>query len=146
MSSTSAEDSLVFIDTNVLVYAHDASGGQRASRAREIVEQSWETGGACVSVQVLQEFFVTVTRKVPRPLTPRRASRIVENLTGWRVHAPQPEDVLAAIDIHVRSRIPLWDALIVRSALQLGCREILSEDLNPGPVHPGIRVRNPFTP
>ena len=140
----SAEDQPVFIDTNVLVYAHDASGGAKAQRAREVVERLWETGGGCVSVQVLQEFFATVTRKVPHPLTARRASRIIEDLAGWRVHAPQARDVLAAIEIHVHNRISFWDALIVRSALQLGCSEILSEDLNPGPLAAGVSVRNPF--
>ena len=69
---------------------------------------------------------------------------VVADMATWRVHSPRPEDVLAAIEIHLRRRISLWDALVVQSALQLGCREIVSEDLNPGLVHPGIRVRNPF--
>ena len=60
------------------------------------------------------------------------------------MHAPGPSDVLEAIEVHLQSRISLWDALIMRSALQLGCREILSEDLAPGEVNPGVRVRNPF--
>jgi predicted nucleic acid-binding protein len=135
---------LVFVDTNILVYAHDSSGGAKADRARRVLEGLWETASGCVSVQVLQEFFVTVTRKVPHPLTASRASAIVENLTGWRVHSPKAEDVLAAIEIHTRRRISFWDALIVRSAVQLGCRQILSEDLSPGPVQAGLSVRNPL--
>jgi len=135
---------LVFVDTNVLVYAHDASGGVKTERARTVVERLWESGLGCVSVQVLQEFFVTVTRKVPHPLTARRASGIIENLTGWRVHSPKPEDVLAAIEIHTQRRISFWDALIVRSAVQLGCKEILSEDLNPGSLQHGLSIRNPL--
>lgn len=140
----SAEAAPVFIDTNVLVYAYDASAGAKAARARELIRELWESGGACLSIQVLQEFFVTITRKVPAPLEPRKAAQIVEDLTRWRVHSPEPHDVLEAIDVHLQSRISLWDALIVRSALQLGCREILSEDLSPGEVHPGVKVRNPF--
>jgi predicted nucleic acid-binding protein len=139
-----AERPAIFVDTNVLVYAHDSSGGTRASVAKDVLAGLWSKGGGCLSIQVLQEFFVTITRKVPHPLTARRAVRIVADMAMWRVHSPRAEDVLAAIDIQLRSRISLWDALIVQSALQLGCREILSEDLNPGPVHPGIRVRNPF--
>jgi len=139
-----AEASRVFLDTNVLVYAYDASAGEKASRAGALVNELWESGGACLSVQVLQEFFVTITRKVPRPLEPRRAAQVVEDLARWRVHAPGSGDVLEAIEIHLTRRISLWDALIVRSALQLGCREILSEALSPGAVHPGVRVRNPF--
>lgn len=140
----SDEASRVFVDTNVLVYAYDASAGEKAARAAALVLELWENGGACLSVQVLQEFFVTITRKVPRPLEPRRAAQVVEDLARWRVHAPGPGDVLEAIEVHLQSRISLWDALIVRSALQLGCREILSEDLAPGEVHPGVKVRNPF--
>ena len=140
----SAEPAPPFVDTNVLVYAYDASAGTKATLARNLLRELWESGGACLSIQVLQEFFVTITRKVPKPLERRRAARIVEDLTRWRVHSPQSIDVLEAIEVHLRSRISLWDAMIVRSALQLGCREILSEDLSPGPVHRGVTVRNPF--
>lgn len=140
----SGDADLVFVDTNILVYAHDASGGVKADRARQVLEALWESTSGCVSVQVLQEFFVTVTRKVPHPLAAGRASAIIEDLAGWRVHSPKPEDVLAAIEIHTRRRISFWDALIVRSAIQLGCRQILSEDLNPGPVLPGLSIRNPL--
>lgn len=140
----SAEAAPVFIDTNVLVYAYDASAGAKAARAAALIRELWESGGACLSIQVLQEFFVTITRKVPAPLEPRKAAQIVEDLTRWRVHSPESDDVLEAIDVHLQSRISFWDALIIRSARQLGCREILSEDLSPGEVHPGVKVRNPF--
>lgn len=138
------DEHLVFVDTNILVYAHDSSGGVKTERARGIIEELWDSGEGCLSIQVLQEFFVTVTRKVPHPLPARRAAKIVEDLAGWRVHSPGPEDVLASIEIHLKRRISLWDALIIRSAVQLGCREILSEDLNPGPLQPGLSLRNPL--
>ena len=133
-----------FVDSNVVVYAHDSSAGAKAERARSLIQELWSSGRGCLSVQVLQEFFVTVTRKVPQPLESGRAGQVVADLARWRVHAPQPEDVLEAIEIHRRRRISLWDALIVQSALQLGCAVVWSEDLSPGRVHPGVLVKNPF--
>jgi predicted nucleic acid-binding protein len=98
----------------------------------------------CLSVQVLKEFFVTVTRKVPHPLDGRAAARIVESLAGWRVHAPGAQDVLAAIEIHLGARLSLWDAMVVHSAHQMRCRVLWSEDLSHGWAHQGVRVQNPF--
>ena len=68
-----------FVDTNVLVYAHDVTAGDKHSRARALVEELWDTREGCLSVQVLQEFFVTTTRKIPsrsRPRKPRGSSAI----------------------------------------------------------------------
>ncbi len=138
------EPELEFVDSNVLVYAHDVSSAAKADRAQALLHELWTNGRGCLSIQVLQEFFVTVTRKVPRPLDASRAAQIVGDLARWRVHSPRPEDVLEAIEIHRRSRLAFWDALIVRSALQLGCGVVWSEDLHPGRVHPGVVVRNPF--
>ncbi len=139
------EQQLEFVDTNVLVYAHDASSEAKAEGAQKLIAELWESGRGCLSIQVLQEFFVTVTRKVPRPLDSGRAAQIVTDLARWRVHCPRPDDVMEAIEIHRRSRLAFWDALIVRSALQLGCGIVWSEDLHPGRVHPGVTVRNPFS-
>jgi predicted nucleic acid-binding protein len=133
-----------FVDSNVVVYAYDASAAGKNERARTLLADLWETGNGCLSVQVLLEFFVSITRKVPQPLDARRAARVVEDLAQWRVHAPQPDDVVSAIEIHQRASIAIWDALIVQSALQLGCEVIWSEDLNPGQVYRGVIVRNPF--
>jgi predicted nucleic acid-binding protein len=140
----SAEPGRQFVDSNVLVYAHDASAHEKQHRARALIEALWAGGNGCLSVQVLQEFFVTVTRKVPRPLDSRQAARVVEALSRWRVHAPQPDDVLAAISLHERRRISFWDALVVHSALRLECHVLWSEDLAPGRVEPGLVVKNPF--
>jgi predicted nucleic acid-binding protein len=140
----SVEDELEFVDSNVIVYAHDASSAAKSERAATLLHDLWTSGRGCLSIQVLQEFFVTVTRKVPRPLDATRAAQIVADLARWRVHSPRPEDVLEAIEIHRRSRLAFWDALIVRSALQLGCSVVWSEDLHAGRVHPGVTVRNPF--
>jgi len=97
-----------------------------------------------VSVQVLQEFFVTTTRKLRRPLTPDAAAEYVDDFSRWTLHSPDREDLLAAIAIARRHRLSLWDAMIVRSASRLGCRVLWTEDLKDGAVLEGVRVRNPF--
>ena len=99
-------DDRQFVDTNVLVYAHDVTAGDKHSRARALVAELWDTREGCLSVQVLQEFFVTVTRKIPRPLEASATAQIIDDLAHWHVHAPAAGDVLAAIDIHQRTERP----------------------------------------
>ena len=133
-----------FVDTNVLVYAHDVTAGDKHSRARALVEELWNAREGCLSVQVLQEFFVTTTRKIPKPLDAPAAARIIGDLAYWHVHAPAANDVLAAIEIHQRTGASFWDAMILRSTKELGCGTLYSEDLNPGQAYEGVRVSNPF--
>jgi predicted nucleic acid-binding protein len=137
-------DDRQFVDTDVLVYAYDVTAGDKHSRARALVEELWETRQGCLSVQVLQEFFVTTTRKIPKPLEVPAAARIIDDLAHWHVHAPGAADVLAAIDIHQRTGASFWHAMILRSAKELDCQTLHSEDLNPGQDYDGIQVRNPF--
>jgi predicted nucleic acid-binding protein len=140
----SAEASVQFVDTNILVYAYDRSAGKKHERGRELLKTLWESGLGGLSIQVLQEFFVTITRKVSYPLPANEAMQIVSDLGAWRVHSPGVEDVCSAISIHERNQISFWDAMIIRSALQLGCTTIYSEDLSHRKVYEGIRVINPF--
>ncbi len=133
-----------FVDTNVLVYAHDVTAADKHDRARALLEELWDTREGCLSVQVLQEFFVTTTRKIPKPLDASAAAQIIDDLGRWHVHAPTTSDVLAAIDIHRRTGASFWDAMILRSAHELGCPTLYSEDLNAEQAYAGVRVRNPF--
>jgi predicted nucleic acid-binding protein len=133
-----------FVDTNVLVYAHDVTAGDKHSRARSLLEELWATRQGCVSVQVLQEFFVTTIRKIPKPLEAQAAAQIIDDLAHWHVHAPAAADVLAAIEIHQRSGTSFWNAMIIRSAKELRCQTLHSEDLNPGQAFEGVQVLNPF--
>jgi predicted nucleic acid-binding protein len=133
-----------FVDTNVLVYAHDVTAGDRHVKARSLIEELWRSRDGCLSVQVLQEFFVTTTRKIPKPLEIPAAARIVGDLARWHVHAPVADDVVAAIDLHRQTHVSFWDAMILRSAKQLGCQIVQSEDLNPGQDYEGVQVRSPF--
>jgi len=133
-----------FVDTNILVYAHDTSAGLKRERARALLEDLWETRDGCLSVQILQEFFVNVTRKIPKPLDPAAAREVIADLSRWHVHVPAADDVLGAIGLHQRIGISFWDAMLVRSAIEVGCGLIYSEDLSHGQSYDGACVENPF--
>jgi predicted nucleic acid-binding protein len=135
---------LQFVDTNVLIFAHDLSAGEKHVRAQDLIRELWQSGEGCLSVQVLQEFYVNVTQKVARPLAPEEAGQIVADLAAWQAHRPVVEDVLDAIRLQERYRISFWDAMIVASATQMDCQTIWSEDLNPGQVYGQVTVLNPF--
>jgi predicted nucleic acid-binding protein len=133
-----------FVDTNLFVYARDASAGRKGEVARELIAGLWESREGCTSVQVLQELFVNLTRKVPKPLSAREAAAVVEDLSAWTVHSPGPRDVLSAIELHERAGVSFWDAMILTSARSLGCRLLYSGDLNVGQSYDGVLVINPF--
>jgi predicted nucleic acid-binding protein len=137
---------LEFVDTNVLVYAHDKSAGRRHDVAKKLVRRLWESGRGGPSVQVLQEFYVTVTKKTRRPLDPEEARQVLHDLALWRTFTPEAADVLGAIDLARKHDVSFWDAMILRSAGQLGCDIVWSEDLNPEQTYDGVRVVKPFRP
>lgn len=143
-SFMSAEDRRAFVDTNVLVYAHDAGAGQKLERARDLLRGLWSARSGCLSIQVLQEFFVTVTRRLPTTLDSPTAAAAVEDYARWTLHEPRSVDVLAAIELHEQAQIAFWDAMIVRSAAALGCGVLYSEDLNAGQRYDGVLVVDPF--
>jgi predicted nucleic acid-binding protein len=134
----------VFVDTNVLIYAHDLDAGPKHERAVSVISDLWEKESGIVSVQVLQEFYVNVTRKIPKPLTPASARGIIRNYLAWQVELNDAPTVLLASEIEERYKLSFWDALIVSSASRAGATRILSEDLNHGQIIEGIRIENPF--
>jgi len=140
----SEDESPVFVDTNVLVYAFDQSAGEKHQRAHSLLDQLWSDMRGCVSIQVLQEFYVAITQKVQRPLAQEVAADIVRDLSYWRLHTPVAEDVLGAIDLQRRHKTSFWDAMILWSAQQLGCSTVLSEDLSEGQDYDGVQLVNPF--
>jgi predicted nucleic acid-binding protein len=121
-----------FVDTNVLIYAHDRSAGTKHLQARQLLQELWDTHQGCLSIQVMQEFYVNVTRKVARPLAPAMAARILTDLAVWHIHRPDVEDILNAIEVQERYQLSFWDSMVVVSAQQLGCQVLWSEDLNAG--------------
>ncbi len=137
-------DTLQFVDTNVLIYAHDSSAGVKHERAKTLLTELWQNRTGCVSIQVLQEFYVNVTQKVAKPLTPEVAAQIISDLSVWQVHQPGVDDVLDAIQLQSRYQLSFWDAMILSSAMALDCEMVWSEDLNPGQRYETVTVHNPF--
>jgi predicted nucleic acid-binding protein len=144
MSSTSAEPTREFVDANILVYALDPSAASKHNIAKDLVRRLWASEAGCLSVQVLQEFFVTVTRKVARPLPIEEAEDRVREFAAWHVFTPVTDDVLAAIALHKKSKLSFWDAMIVHAAAESGCSVCWTEDLNVGQRLRGVLIQNPF--
>lgn len=144
MSFMNDELSYQFVDTNVLVYAYDSSNAQKQQQAKALLRQLWQEQTGCISIQVLQEFYVTITRKLVNPLAPTEAAQIISDLSLWRIHQPQVEDILSAVQIQQRHQLSFWDSMIVRSANQLGCKVIWTEDLNSGQMMEGCEIQTPF--
>ena len=140
----SADPQREFVDANVLVYAFDSSAGHKRQVARQLLERLWETSTGCLSIQVLQEFFVTVTRKVAKPLPVEDATARVREFTTWSVFTPTAADVMAAIGLHTQVRIGFWDAMLVLAAAESGCDVLWTEDLTNGQLVRGVRIRDPF--
>jgi predicted nucleic acid-binding protein len=140
----SVDSGPIFLDTNILLYAHDLSAGSKHEISKHLVEELWQTGVGCVSLQVLQEFYVNVTRKIPRPLEHNLARQLVADISQWRLHVPDVDDVLQAIDLQNSYQLSFWDAMVLHSAARLGCNKLYSEDLSHGQIYGDVRVINPF--
>lgn len=132
----------LFLDTNVLVYAHDADAGSKAERARELIVRALGDRTGVVSSQVLGEYFVVATRKLG--VAADVAHRQVELLSHLDVVAIGHDDVLEAIKLHRLRGLHYWDALILRSAVKAGCGQLMTEDLQAGSSVEGVLVVNPF--
>ena len=132
-----------FVDTNVLIYAHDVDAKEKHSVAKNVLYELWTNRTGFLSTQVLQEFYVNVTRKLSKPLPKRSARAVVDKYALWCVEAT-PAEIALAFRIEDEARIGFWDALICAAALKTGAERILSEDLNAGQKIAGIRVVNPF--
>ncbi len=133
-----------FVDTNVLVYAHDLKAGARHDAARTRVEQLWETRSGVVSTQVLQELYAVVTRKTAIPITVSAARQLVKDYLAWECVVNDADAIVAAFDFESRYRISFWDALIVNAANAAGADVLLTEDLSPGQRYGDVVVENPF--
>jgi len=133
-----------FVDTNVLVYAHDASDPVKQALARAAIEQLWADGTGILSTQVLQEFYVVVTGRQRIRMPSSQAREILALYGAWRVVQVDLVTILAASELHETHSISFWDALIVQSARMSGAARILTEDVSHGTPVAGIRIENPF--
>jgi predicted nucleic acid-binding protein len=133
---------LAFFDTNILVYTDDALSPEKHTRAIELFTDHRQRGAAVISLQVLQEYYATVTRKLG--FDAGLAQRKVEVLAQGNVVRLEARDVIAAIELHRLTRISFWDAMIVQAARLAGTSVLYTEDLQHGAVLGGVPVVNPF--
>jgi predicted nucleic acid-binding protein len=134
----------VFVDSNVLIYAHDIDAGVKQERAAERLRELWDNALGRLSTQILQEFYVNVTQKIKRPLAPSVAREVIRSYALWVDSAITPSTVVRASEISEAWKLAFWDSMILAVAEQDGAEQLLSEDLNHGQVIVGIRVVNPF--
>lgn len=135
---------MIFLDTNILVYAYDNDEKVKHQRAKDILLDCWDRQVGALSTQVLQEFYVTVTAKLPKKLPIQEARAIVEEFLSWSVQQIAPQDIIAASELQGRYRYSFWDSLIITSAHKSGADTLYSEDLQDGQQIDGLSIVNPF--
>jgi predicted nucleic acid-binding protein len=133
----------VFLDTNVLIYAHDVDAKAKHEMAKTVLRKLWADRTGVLSIQVLQQFYVNATRKIATPLSKGDARLVVNAYSIWCTETT-PSEIASAFRIEDEARIGFWDALIIASALKSGAAQILSEDLNAQQTIAGVRIENPF--
>jgi predicted nucleic acid-binding protein len=133
-----------FVDTNILMYAHDTSAGAKHERAKALVEELWRHRTGVVSTQVLQELSVNLRRKAARPLDVKATREIVADYLAWQVIVNGGESILEALDLEARFQISFWDALVLHAAQASGAEVLYSEDLSDGQTYGSVRVINPL--
>ena len=133
-----------FVDSSILIYAHDPAAGSRHAQAADKLKDLWRTRTGCLSTQVLQEFYVTVTRKIPTPVSAGVAREAVRHYAAWVRNPLTPATVIRASELSEAWQLSFWDALILAAAEQDDATELITEDLNHGQVIAGIRIVNPF--
>jgi predicted nucleic acid-binding protein len=134
-----------FVDTNILVYAHDSSSGVKHARALALIERLWTSGGGVLSTQVLQELCVNLRKKVARPFSNDETQQLIEDYLSWEVAVNTPNSILEAMAIETRHKISFWDALILQAAISSGAAILYSQDFSDGQAYGQIRVVNPLT-
>jgi len=133
-----------FVDTNILVYAEDRDAKGKHEVARDLMVDLWNGRDGVLSVQVLQEFYVTVTRKLKKPFEAARALDIVREYLSWPVIENTGKLLVEAVELQQRAQLSFWDAMVVRAAMNAGCERLYTEDLNAGQRFGSVLIVNPF--
>lgn len=133
-----------FVDTNVIVYAYDKDAGEKHRIAADIMKALWRSGLGTISTQILQEFFVTLTRKISVPLDISVVRETIRRLSKWDVLLIDVDTIIRATELQERYKYSFWDSLIIASAITCGAKTILSEDLSDGQRIEGLTIKNPF--
>ena len=134
----------VFVDTNILVYCFDNADPGKKKKAVDLMLELWTNGRGVLSLQVLKEFFVTVTRKLTPGMKYNDAHRAVKDFLSWEIAQEDAKSLLLAIDIFHRHRFSFWDANVIASATLSNCKVCLSEDMNDGQIYESVKIINPF--
>lgn len=134
----------VLVDTNVLVYARDASEPEKQPRAKEWMDALWQQRSGRLSAQILTEFYVVTTQKLSPGLSPAAARLDVRDLMSWRPLAIDGSLIDAAWSVQDRHAVSFWDSLVVAAAHRLSCDHLLTEDLQDGHAFGRTKVVNPF--
>ena len=137
-------DEITFVDTNVLIYAHDSSDPGKQAVAQEILKRLWTDGTGTLSTQVLQELYVVATSRQKLAMSPQEARDLVETYSAWPIIVVEPALILTASRLVEQHQLSFWDALIVEAARVAGAETLLTEDLQHGREFDGVRVANPF--
>jgi len=132
-----------FIDTNILIYAHDGGAGGKHTQSVDLLARLFEEQNGALSVQVLAEFYAVAIRKLG--MKADEAEAVVSDLGSWTIHRPGHADLMRASRIHIRHKVAWWDSQILNSALELGCRVLWSEDFTDGQRFGALTVRSPFS-
>jgi predicted nucleic acid-binding protein len=135
---------LAFVDTNILLYAHDRQAGDKQIRAAALLTSLWENQTGILSSQILQEFFVNVVRKIKPPLAIPRAREIIRNYSTWVLYDTGPGDIVRASEIMELAGFSFWDSLVIAAAEKSGAELLYSEDLQHGQRIAGLLIQNPF--
>jgi len=133
-----------FVDSNLLIYAHDIDAGPKQRVAAEKIAELWNTGSGLLSTQVLQEFYVNVTQKIKTPISRSAAREVVRDYTPWVRSPITPATIVRASEIGEVWRLSFWDSMILAAAEHGGADRLLTEDLKHGETICGIRIENPF--
>ena len=135
---------VVFVDTNILVYAHDRDAGSKREMAAQALNRLWDERLGRLSAQVLQEFYVTVTKKQSTSSARASAREVVSMYAPWVQHPTTPDTILRATELAELAQVSFWNALILASAEQSGAAHLYSEDLNSGQTIAGVKIINPL--
>jgi predicted nucleic acid-binding protein len=138
------DDALSFVDSNVLVYAHDRSETRRQPVAQALLDALWRDRSGALSTQVLQEFYVVATRKFDPPMRRSAAREVVALYGTWPTVQVDVALILAASKLQERHSFSFWDALVVEAARRCGATRLLTENLQAGREIGGVRIENPF--
>ena len=133
-----------FLDTNILVYAHEPSTGIKHVRAHALIEKLWNTGAGVLSTQVLQELCVNLRRKMAKPWTVEDTRNLILDYMNWQIVTNTPDSIIEALAIEAKYQISFWDALIIHAAESSGAAILYSEDLSDGQTYGSVRVVNPL--